>query len=829
MVKRGALIIAIIILLIAKLSAQQNFIAGRVLDARTKEPLTGVNIIVNELKGIGGASEINGVFNIKVPSGSYSISASYIGYRPVIKTDIVVTSGSEAHTVIYMEEVSLELNQVVIKSDYFDKATKDNNISTISLGAEEIKRSPGSAQDFLRILQGMAGVSFANDQKNELMVRGGSPNENLIVFDNMEIHSTNHFPSDYNSSGRINMVNLDLIEDIQFSTGGFSSKFGDKLSSVICINNREGSRNYNLCGNVNLSMQGFGSVLEGKISEGKGSWIFSVRKSFLDLIKSSLGLSTVPEYWDTQFKVSYDLSPVHKLSCTGLYGHDEVYDDGFNDEEIPEKANSVDSTGRSKSDIKQTQLALGLNFKSIWSKNLYSLFTLYYSSFRTKNHTSEDFVQRTFNSSGEEIKTNTLNQRPISIDNHDNGQIALNSEFIWNINKSNELNFGARISSNKFNQDIYLAGDSVRYKSENSWLTVKEAPSNQLYSINLFDNYKVGTYVNHKFSLAENMLQLNLGIRYDYFSYSSMGNLSPRFSASFYLIPDITSLNFSYGEYYQTQLFPVYSDREHTDINRYLKNTHARHFVVGFEQILDEGLKLSIEGYYKNYNDIPVSERFVNFYNRTNRSNRKVNVGKQDVLGADLLLQQKFVKDIYGTFAWSVMESKVKDPRIGKEGNEYPSDFDFPNVVTLIVGKRLSGLRNEIDKMPWYLRYLNYILPVSNEMEISLRWRYATGKSYTPNIFVKDEQFYEGETRWSRGTWTDSENINSARYPDYHRLDVSFISRFNFYKGNLTLYLTLENLYNRKNIAGYEYNSDGTIDKVKQFSLFPVAGIEWEF
>jgi hypothetical protein len=145
------------------LPMQENIITGKVTDAKTNEPLIGVNIVVNELPGVGATSDINGIFNIPVAAGSYSITASYIGYQTVVKTDVIVKSGSEAKVMIKMSETTLELQQIVVKADYFDNALKENDLSTVILGAEEIRRSPGSAQDFQRILQGMAGVSFSND------------------------------------------------------------------------------------------------------------------------------------------------------------------------------------------------------------------------------------------------------------------------------------------------------------------------------------------------------------------------------------------------------------------------------------------------------------------------------------------------------------------------------------------------------------------------------------------------------------------------------------------------------------------------------------------
>jgi hypothetical protein len=113
-------------------------------------------------------------------------------------------------------------------------------------------------------------------------------------------------------------------------------------------------------------------------------------------------------------------------------------------------------------------------------------------------------------------------------------------------------------------------------------------------------------------------------------------------------------------------------------------------------------------------------------------------------------------------------------------------------------------------------------------MEISARWRYASGRVYTPRTFVTTEQFYEGDSRWSKGNWIGNEQRNSERYPAYHRLDISLSSRYNFSNWSLSVYFSLENVYNRENVSSYSYNSDGTIDVSSQYSFMPVIGVEIE-
>lgn len=817
------------------INAQSGLIAGKVTDATTSEPLIGANIVVNELPGIGTVTDPNGNYKIKVAAGSYSIKVSLVGYTPSVKTDVIVRSGDEAIINIKLQESALQLQQVVITADYFDKATIENDLSTVVLGPEEVKRSPGSSQDFQRILQGMAGVSFSNDQTNELLVRGGSPNENLVVFDNIEIHSTNHYPNEYNSGGPINMINVDLVDDIQFSTGGFISKYGDKLSSVMVVNTREGSRIEPFRINSNLSMAGFGAVMEGRINDGKGSWILSARKSYINLIAISFGLTSIPYYYDLQYKVAYDLSNVHKLSLSGIYGNDKIHIEGVSDFTDDDKKNVTDTIDVENVNMKGSQFATGLTLKSIWTNRIYSIFTVSLDNTHNDVLVKNDFTQRRFDYNGKLEKTSIQSSKRVFQNYSDLANLQFKGEFVWNISKTNELNFGGAVKTNRFTQTEYISGDTARYDINRDGqfnsldLFIVRNESSFENNFNLFDQLNSYVYVNDKLKLFEDRLILNLGLRYDYLTYSKAGNISPRISTSFYIVPDLTSISFSYGEYYQMQNYPTYGDRYNSEINRFLKNSHARHFVLGIEQILDDGLKFSVEGYYKQYSDLPIEEEFINFNDRTFRSEKRLNIGRQKNYGIDLLVQQKLVKDLYGTIAFSRSWTKMDDPRKGYEGKNFPSDYDFPYVLTLIVGKRFKDLRQGLDDMPFYIKYPTYILPFSDDMEISVRWRYASGKPYTPRTFVTYEQHIEGGTKWSDGAWIRTDNINGGRYPDYSRLDLGFNSRYNFSNWSLSLFLSIQNLYNRKNIAAYSYNSDGTIDNVYQFSVMPIAGIEIDF
>ncbi len=821
--------LAVLSLLFSEAYSQTGTITGSVADSKMGEPLVGATAVVVELKNTGTMTDFNGRFKVVVPVGSYSLRISMVGYQPVVETDIIVRTGSETPVNVKMTEMPLQLDQVTVSPDYFERASIENFVSTVALGSEEIRRSPGSDMDYQRVLQGMPGVSFSTDQTNELLVRGGAPDENLTTLDHMEVQSTNHYPNQYNSGGPINMVNVDLIQDVQFSTGGFISKYGDKSSSVINIRTRDGTRDKLLSGNANLSMAGYGSVLEGRLNGGKGSWIISARNSYIDMIAGAVGLTAVPKYYDLQGKAVYDLSENHKFSLSGIYGNDRINIAGepqVTNLALAGKSDLVDVYNVS---VRQHQYAAGATLNSRWSDDLVSVVTLSKNNYYSNVLVNSEFTQRIYGGDGKVSSTNVLNTRKIYGADDNEGETDLKSEFMWNVDRINQCDLGGAVKFINFKAFESADTDTTRYNFGEYDTTVVVPASNINYDFGFPDYYKGYAYVNDKVSLFDGRLVFNLGLRYDYFSYSRKGNLSPRLSASYSIVPNVLTANMAFGKYYQTPPLPDFGDRYQSGINRHLSSSVADHYVLGVEDIVVEGLKINIEGYYKQYSGLPISENFILFSDQTARSAQIVNAGREDVYGIDFLVQQKLVKDLYGTICLSRMFSKYYDPRIGWEGRTFPSWYDTPYVLTVIAGKRFANLRSSLDDMPFYIKYPSHILPFSNDMEISLRWRYATGMPYTPEVYSTNVQHRVGGSTWTAGSWQTTSNINSARYPDYHRLDIEFSSRYNFRAWSLVILLSVQNIYNRKNVAFYQYNSDGTRETVYQFALLPVAGIEAEF
>jgi outer membrane receptor protein involved in Fe transport len=815
-------------------------ITGFVIDAKTQEPLPAVNIQVVEQPTFGAVTDASGNFNIKgIEVGTYSLKATLVGYEAIILTNIVVSTGRSTKVSIKLNEQAVQVGGVTVNATYFSRNNELSPLSVNNYDRAEVKRQPGSVQDVQRVVQNLPGVASSNDNVNELIVRGGSPSENLTVMESMEIPSINHYPNEFNSSGPINMVNIDLVDDVQFSAGGFPVQYGDKMSSVMDITIREGDREKGFASNTGFNMAGVGTLMEGRLADGKGSWIFSARKSFLEVIDKLIGMSAIsltaiPKYWDMQTKLVYDLSPTQKITMNGIYGDSRIYIKGDPKEKNTKFKGDTIFSSLQNIDVHNKQYAAGISLKSLWGKEGYSNLTLYAVGNQYNLDVVENYTQRAYDQFGNVSSYNIRNSRNVLNSHNDEAFYALKYDIFYQIHPQHELMAGAQIqTANHWSGLTTFLADTTYYDINGNRTPdpteLRISPSGNIpIGIKFGDASKSYAYVSDKYRIVPR-LHLTLGLRYDYFTYSKQGQFSPRGSIAYELLPT-TTISLAAGEYWQTQPFPNYSDTRNIGYNKLLPNARAQHVVLGLQHIMDDGVKLSLEAYYKKFSNILVEKQFIYSIVDSLWRDSLMAVGHRQSYGIEFLLQKKQVTNYYGTISISLSKTIEDDPRIGKEGSNYPSQFDYPVIVNLVGGKIVKGVRSWLDNQPFFIKYPSHILPFSDEMEISFRYRYQTGGPFTPLKFDPRRHFREGGMHWSNGMWSyDRNRVNGERYPDYSRLDIQWISRFYMQNWNINVYIELMNVLDRKNVFYYEYSSDGTREAVYQFTFFPVGGIEIEF
>ncbi len=733
---------------------------GRVMDAETQSPIVGATILLLGTER-GAASDADGRFTVgKIPVGSYSVQVSSIGYQPLTRTDVIIRAGRTTVLDVELQVSATELQGMTVGAGYFSESPTEPT-SSIRFSAEEVRRAPGSAGDVSRIMFSLPSVAKVNDFINNLIVRGGSPTENSFYVDNIEIPNINHYPLFGTSGGPISLINTDFIKDVTFSAGGFSAAYGDRLSSIMQLSFREGNRD-EIDLQADLNFAGFGLIGEGPLPGKRGSWLLSIRRSYLDLLVDAIGTGAVPRYSDYQGKLVYDLSPQHQLSALGVLGIDNI---NFEREDAIEEGNITDGASDGY------EYAFGVNWRFLWSDNGYSNTSISYLATRVEANYFE---------------TSTGNQltRQDNID----GAAQLRNVSFYRLTDRHEFEFGFDLKYEMDDYDFFFSEYTNFFGDTIPSLTLNDE----------IRSPKLGGFVNY-IVRPFNRWQVTVGGRVDYFEYTGQTNLSPRGSVS-YRVTDGTTLNAAAGIYNQTMPIVLLSQQES---NRNLNNPRAYHYVLGFEQLLSDDTRLTVEGYYKWYENFPmnveqpemfiIDEMIYNnwfFYHENLRDD-----GNARSYGVEATVQKKLRAGVYGLLSGAWFRSQYEDL------NGIWRNRTFDNQI---VASAEGGYKP------------------NDRWEYSLRFVYAGGAPYTPLDL-------DASRTINRSVY-DQGRVNESRYPDYHSLNLRVDRRFNFDNSNMIVYFSVWNAYNRENVASYYWNEiEQQQDEILQWSLLPIFGIEYEF
>ena len=647
-----------------------GIILGTIIDAETQSP---VEDAVIEILNTGNKTTTDSTGNFffqNLKYDSYQIKISGTGYDPLIKSDLIVYASKPLELIIKLNSKGIITDQIDVEANYFQKSS-DVNISSLNLDFEEIRRAPGATEDISRMIQTIPGVSIGNDQRNDIIVRGGSPAENLILIDGIEIPNINHFGTDGSTSGAIGFINVKFIQETGILTGGFPTTFGDKLSSVIDISFREGSKK-KFYSDINLSIAGFGGIFEGPLSE-KGSYLFSVRRSYLELIKNSIRLTSVPNYWDFNLKADYEISPKDKITLIGLLGLDKI--------DFSEESAENNPYGNSQDD--QKTFAAGINYKKLFKKG-------FIQTVLSDSYTDNYIVQI----DGQSALIKFENKA-------NNNEIILKSDLNYQLSSNLSLNTGVGGKYAGIKNYLFLKGDT-------------NAAGFVFDTINTdskFNAVKLFGHANLTSKFLKDRLVVNTGVRLDYFDYIRLKTyFSPRIGASYKITP-VTSLNAAAGIYYQSPEYIWLSS--HPD-NKNLNSIRSDHYILGLDHFFSGDLKATVELFYKNYKDYPVWKDIPTYILidggtefGPNIVGEAVSAGTGYVKGIDVSLQKKLSsqKGLYGIINYSYINTGFT----ALAGGEKPGAFDPGHQFTLIAGYQFSS--------GWLA---------------GLKFKYSGGRPYTP-------------------------------------------------------------------------------------------------
>jgi len=718
-----------------------------------------------------------------------------IGYETLVKSNVVVNPARETWLEAALSEVPLEMQVIEVRASYFEKP-RDAVVTSRTVDYEEIRQDPGSNEDIQRVMQALPAVVSGSDQMNEIIVRGGIPGENLFLMDTIEIPNPNHFAHQGAGGGPINLINTHFVRQVDFLAGAFPAKYGDKVSSVMDISLREGSRRKTE-GTFDLGMAGVGGLFEGPLAGGRGSYLLSARKSYLDLIISSWGLTAVPRYHSLQGKVTYDLNESSKLLFNAIYGRDRIT---LEEEEEEEPSGYV---GQEENvSARSHQYAGGVTLRSLWGRGFSDV---------TISRALNYWDTLVYDTAGRAEYTNQSTE----VEN------TAKLDAVVQFSETQELGLGVSYKHVVADHDMWANADTLFV-----WDTSFPA-ADQDTVLGVFRTYpaweddrevssgKVAAYLQHKWRPGRR-ITLNVGLRYDRFAYTGHAHLGPRAGLSFALGTN-TTLNAAYGDHYQS---PSYVELTSHARNSTLEHKHTRHYVLGLEHLFWEDTKATLEAYYKGYTHVPVPTSWTTPDPLDRSQGELLTEGKGDARGIEFFLQRKMSGSFQGTLSYSYSRSRGFDLRFGEH---FDWDYDYRHVFTAISSYRwkLMGrawYRALTEKL-WY-KVFAWMIPLGDETVVSFRWRYLGGRPYTEPTYYR---------QWHTWITEEDRRLNTRRHPPYHRLDLRLDRRFVLGKWNVVTYFDLQNVYGRNNVWGYQYEDDGKIEKVYQVKVFPVGGLAIEF
>jgi hypothetical protein len=648
---------------------------GRVVDAANKNPLIDVVVRVLE-RDARTVTDRQGGFRLEsLPAGVYTVEFEHPNYGGLTRTNVLVPDGGSAFLGVELPPLPPSPRVDVSVSGERLPAEERRAAGLTTLNVMETTRMPGTVQDVSRALTALPGTSHVSEISNDLIVRGGSPWENGFFVDNVEMPNVNHLQSQGSSGGMIGIINSLFIEDISFYSGGYPARFGNRMSSVIDIKFRQGSRE-RTAAQLNLNLAGFGASAEGPLLKGKASWLFSFSRNYHDLIAKLIGYGVAPRFGDVHFKLTCDLSPRNKLTFLDIYGQSVLSYD---------LATAVQEGFMGALDYKSRQNTAGLNWISEWAGGSgHSNTTLSYSFYRI-SYLLTDAVP---SSAWLDYVLNEEGTDSVVFRNINDVRIA----------GANKVEFGVDARAER--------ADFRNYYTEylNRWGLEIPAASERCR----VRTSQGGAFLTFILKPAR-PLTLSLGLRGDYFSYNRRAHLSPRLSASFSLSPK-TTLSASLGVYRQVLPLALLTGNAANKLGR---DPLAVHAVLGFKFDASESLLLSVEVYDKEYRYCPLTPENPALFVMDSEVDFGLfrtfqvlaDTGTARARGVEILLRKRSADKIYGLGSLSLFRSTFRD----YSGVWRARINDNRFILTLIGGYQPNDGWN-----------------------FSLRWNLAGGVPYTP-------------------------------------------------------------------------------------------------
>jgi len=831
---RNSLILVVMFLapLIARAEDGTGVLRGQVV-IEGGTAAAGANVIVAETR-LGATTGTDGAFLVAgIPSGSYRIQVRLLGY---VQTEIPlarITADDTLTLRIVLQQNPIEMNQVTVTSARRQSA-EDVRTSVTSITPRESKILPGAAEDVLRSLQALPGVTSVSDFSSQLVVRGSGPDQNLILIDNFEVLNP------YRLYGFVSMFNPETVSDISLQTGGFAAQYGDRLSAVLDVRNREGRSEGVLSGKINASLTNLNVILEGGSSTLPLSYLFSARRTYYDLVLGPIlksmklvqGDVALPNFRDFQGKVAVPLGGSHKLLFSLFTSRDGIELVSGSERDRPDSVNVLD--------VSHNTLA-GLTWQFNPERDL--VLETQFSWYRNDGSGAFDgtFVDPSQNG-GDVARFDTIGIRLL--------HVALTYDYIYEKLSATQRALwktGMHTIEAGFGIDR-LRTDFIRFFDFDPVLVQLIRARGQVVPTNATETlryYRSSAYVQDRLALGDQLF-IQPGMRLDIFpSLAVRMYFSPRINIS-YKVDDLSTLRVAYGTYYQSPGMEKQDLRARVifteETLRELLPEHAHHYVLGYDRMISPEWQWKVETYLKEFNDLIEPAKFAGSVWDVHRTGADVlkpvgwstpvrvpsdsfsvtpvNAGTGRSYGMEIMLQKirTLPTDVFTGWVSYALSYAERE----RDGVTTPFLFDQRHSANVVANYRFAeswdiGVRFTLRSGRPYARALD-VRPRVAVVAVSGRELPVIQTDSNGKVIL--DPFYEQQTF-------------TGRLDLYHTLDVRITTSPHWWGLQWSLYLDIQNVYNRDNQQQMRYYIDdsGSLRERPLYGIpiFPSLGLSISF
>lgn len=738
--------------------------------------------------GFQTVTDSNGYFeltNLNIASGDLQVSASSYQNELISHATFVADKSLEYNVALI--PISDRMGAVTIASKSYDNSPQ-NPVSAYSFSREEISMNPGAQGDIFRAIGMLPGVTSSGGVYSAISVRGQGVRDNVYMVDDIPVTEIGHlegnsFFNDPNG-GRFSLFAPRVIEKAQFQGGGFGSEFGRRSASYLGLTIKEGNKG-NAVVDGQMDLLGVTMNYDGPTRWKKTTVFLSARYQNFYALVNLIGLKDIglPRYGDLVLKTSTQLNAKNKLTGIFIYSP-ERYTRDIENVKSDKFLNNVYLP-----DFNRKKLIAGLNLKSQLNRTVQWKNVVYYTHYLSD--VSVGKATPSVDSFGARVGETISSRSNIQQQNYQEHKLGYRSIITQRWSPQTYLTAGIEADR------MLIMNERKQNELDTQFIYYRgQTPVPNQYFLLLDPRYvnasfnksagNASAYTTFGFSPLPGV-SLNIGARYDYTGYTKEHLISPRLSGSVHLTKG-HSLNFGAGTYFQN---PVYSDIADQGEQRRLLNERTQQVVIGYKWLLNDGWKVILEGWHKQFTNLVVKPNLGYPY----QENRGLGFGR----GIDFNIAKKMTRRLGGQVGYSYIETKRKDAAAS-----YWYDFIFsqPHQFNLLV---------------------NY--KVREHIVISVKYRYASGRPKDDfiiheNVF-NNSQYY----RYSK----EIISLNTLRLPNFSSLDFRVNYSFRYKKINMTGFMDIVNVQN-KVIPNFEnFNSYTGKPYYEGLAIFPSGGLKFEF